>query len=246
MDLTAARRLGMRVSYTPDAPAAAVAELSVGLMLSLLRGIHLSNADLHQKIWHRHFGRRLGEVTVGLIGLGRVGSRVLEHLRGFDCPKILCNDIQPNLKLGEGLPIEWVEKETIYDRADLISLHVPLTPNTRDLISLAELEAMKSDALLLNTSRGGIIHEADLHQALTQNKIGGAAMDVFEQEPYSGPLSELQNCLMTAHMGSMSVDCRTRMEIEATQEALRFIGDEPLIGEVPEMEYELQLGMKLS
>jgi Lactate dehydrogenase and related dehydrogenases len=94
--------------------------------------------------------------------------------------------------------------------------------------------------LLVNTARGGIINEADLHSALKAGHLGGAAIDVFESEPYDGPLREIERCLLTAHMGSMSFDCRCRMELEATQEAVRFLTGQPLESEVPDTEYENQ------
>ena len=120
----------------------------------------------------------------------------------------------------------------------MISLHVPLTSKTRGLISEKEFKQMRSDALLINTSRGGIVHENDLFEALESNRISGAAIDVFEEEPYSGKLAMLDNCLLTAHMGSMSVDCRAQMEIEATREVARFLTNEPLESRVPDSEYQ--------
>jgi D-3-phosphoglycerate dehydrogenase len=99
---------------------------------------------------------------------------------------------------------------------------------------------MRPGTLLINTSRGGIINEQDLFTALESDQIAGAAIDVFEQEPYHGDLANLDQCLLTAHMGSMSVDCRARMEIEATEEVVRFISGELLQSVVPEAEYDNQ------
>lgn len=238
VDLLAARRRGIAVSYTPDAPAKAVADLTIGLMLSLLRQIHVSNTQLHAGHWQRFFGRRLGEVSIGLVGVGRIGTGVLGRLQGFGCPKILANDVRPNRSLETAFRFEWMDKASIYREADVISLHLPLSASTRNMIGRRELESMKPDALLINTSRGGIVNEADLHAVLRSGHLGGAAIDVFEQEPYRGPLQEIDRCLLTAHMGSMSVDCRTRMEVEATSDALRFLAGLPLESSVPEDEYE--------
>ena len=99
---------------------------------------------------------------------------------------------------------------------------------------------MKSDAVIINTARGGIINEQDLHDVMQAGHLSGAAIDVFEQDSYNGALTELERCHLTSHMGSMSIDCRTRMEIEATQEVIRFIKGQPLEGVVPEIEYEVQ------
>jgi len=240
VDLLAAERRGIRVSYTPDAPAPAVAELTLGLMLSLLRFAHVSNAQMHRGQWQRHFGRRIPEVTVGIIGMGRIGRRVLNHLRGFGVGRVLVNDLNPDPALSRDPGIEWVDKEEIYRRADLITLHVPLTPQTRDLIGSQQLRLMKPDALLINTSRGGIVNEQDLADALNAGHLAGAAADVFELEPYLGPLADIERCHLTSHLGSMSIDCRTRMEIEATEEALRFLSGKPLLNSVPPDEYQIQ------
>ena len=214
VDLLAAQKRGIKVSYTPDAPAPAVAELTLGIMLSLLRSLHVSNAQMHQGQWYRHFGRRLKEVTVGIIGVGRIGTRVLRLMKGFGTSKILVNDIMPDRELDSEFKLEWTSKENIYKEADIISLHIPLTCLTKNLIRKEDLLKIRPDAVLINTSRGGIINEVDLYEVLKSSHLSGAAIDVFEQEPYEGPLREVERCLLTAHMGSMSVDCRTRMEIE--------------------------------
>jgi D-3-phosphoglycerate dehydrogenase len=100
---------------------------------------------------------------------------------------------------------------------------------------------MKEDAMIINTSRGGIINEADLYNVLVKGHLQGAAVDVFDKEPYDGPLSKVKNCLLTAHMGSMSIDCRSRMELEATEEAIRFLSNRSLRNPVPSYEYDLQI-----
>lgn len=240
VDLMAAERRGIHVSYTPDAPAPAVAELTVGLMLSLLRSIHVSNLQMHAGQWYRHFGRRIPEITIGMIGTGRIGSRVLRRISSFGTPRVLVNDLSPDPKLIPELKLEWVSKEDIYKQADLISLHVPLTIHTKNMIRREHLLQMKRDALMINTSRGGVVNERDLAEVLQSGHLGGAAIDVFEREPYQGALAGIERCLLTSHMGSMSVDCRTRMEIEATEEAVRFLTGRPLEGKVPPAEYDVQ------
>jgi D-3-phosphoglycerate dehydrogenase len=240
IDLLAAERRGIKVSYTPDAPAPAVAELTIGLMLTLLRSVHISNAQMHRGEWQRHFGRRIPEITIGIIGTGRIGGRVLRRLQSFGSPRILVNDIRPDKNIAPELKLEWVGKEMIYRQADLISLHVPLTNQTKNMISRDELMKMKPDAMIINTSRGGIINETDLEIVLNNGHLSGAAIDVFDQEPYSGGLAKIERCLLTSHMGSMSIDCRTRMEIEATEEVIRFLSGHKLNGTVPLEEYDVQ------
>ena len=240
VDLLAAEARGIKVSYTPDAPAPAVAELTIGMMLTLLRSVHVSNSQMHAGQWYRFFGRRLSNVTIGIIGAGRIGKGVIKHLQGFGNPHILVNDIEPDLQFGDEYELEWVSKEQIYREADVISLHLPLTGKTKNMIRTEHLRMMKEDAIILNTARGGIINEDDLYDVLQTGHLSGAAIDVFDFEPYTGKLRDIERCLLTAHMGSMSVDCRTRMEIEATEEAVRFLTNKPLEGLVPEDEYEVQ------
>jgi D-3-phosphoglycerate dehydrogenase len=240
VDLLAARERGIKVSFTPDAPAPAVAELTIGLMLSLLRSINVSSAELHRGEWVRHFGRRIPELTIGIIGVGRIGQRVLRRLSSFGTPRVLVNDLNPDDKLIPQTKLEWTDKETIYKQADVISLHLPLTKHTKNMISAKHLDLMKPDAIIINTARGGIINELDLANAMNAGHLHGAAIDVFEREPYEGPLADIERCILTSHMGSMTVDCRTRMEIEATEEAVRFLKGLPLEREVPEDEYEVQ------
>lgn len=240
VDLLAAERHGILVSYTPDAPAPAVAELTVGLMLNLLRFIHVANAQIHRGEWQRHMGRRIPEVTIGIIGVGRIGQRVLRRLSIFGTPRILVNDIHPDTSLVPELKLEWVGKDEIYRNADVISLHVPLTPQTKNMIRREQLIQMKPDAIIINTSRGGIINERDLFEVLNSGHLNGAAIDVFEQEPYRGDLANIERCLLTSHMGSMSEDCRSRMEIQAIEETLRFLNGLPLESSVPQEEYKIQ------
>jgi len=237
VDLMAARRRGIHVSYTPDAPAPAVSELTIGLMLSLLRKVQRSNVEMHDGEWKRYFGKRLSESTVGIIGLGRIGRRVVHHLSGFGNVRVLVNDIVRDNLFVDQYGMEFVDKEVIYRESDVITLHVPLTSETKDLICADQISVMKDDVVLINTARGGIINEADLADAFSNNTIAGAAIDTFDFEPYSGDLTSYKDCLLTAHMGSMSVDCRSSMEIEATKEAVRYVLGQELLGTVPEYEY---------
>ena len=240
VDLLAAEKRNIAVSYTPDAPAPAVAELVVGFMYSLIRHVQVSNLQLHRSVWHRFLGKRLVSCRIGLIGMGRIGGMVLNHLKALGCSEILYNDID-HKELNATLEgIRFVEKEEIYRSADIISLHVPLTSLTKNMITLKEISKMKDGVFLINTSRGGIINERDLSVSLDNLKVAGAAIDVFEQEPYSGILTKHENCILTAHLGSMSVDCRSRMEIEATKEALSFLTHNIQKHAVPEDEYDIQ------
>jgi D-3-phosphoglycerate dehydrogenase len=237
VDLHAARAAGVKVSYTPDAPSPAAAELTVGLMLSLLRSIHIANEQVKKGAWHRYFGSRLSRSVVGIIGLGRIGSRVARLISSFEGVKILGYDIDENkYEPLNGLVVRSTLEE-IYSSCDLITLHVPLTSLTKGMISKKEIEQMKQCPYLVNAARGGVIDEDDLYEALSTDALKGAAIDVFEDEPYFGKLAKLENCLITAHMGSMTVDCRAKMEEEAVAETICFFKTGGQQSMVPETEY---------
>jgi D-3-phosphoglycerate dehydrogenase / 2-oxoglutarate reductase len=237
--LGAARARGVRVTYTPSAPSSAVAELAVAQMLSLLRKTLSVDQEIRNGVWHRRIGRRLGLMTVGIIGVGRIGRLVIDHIKGW-CPRILVNDLKRDAELSNRSGCIWTDTETIYREADIISLHVPLTPRTRGMIGRRELALMKPETILINTARGELVDEAALAAVLRARPGFSAAVDVFAEEPYSGELTTLDNCILSAHMGSATRDCRLRMELEAAQEVLRYLRGEPLAMPVPEEEYAIQ------
>ncbi|CAK0778941.1 Lactate dehydrogenase [Azospirillaceae bacterium] len=243
VDLQAARRHGVQVSYTPDAPAPAGAGLTVGLMLSVLRQTHLADRDLRAGLWKRRTGLRLAECVIGVIGVGRIGRKVIRHiLGGFPGVKILAHDIAPEFDLFSdalnGSAVVWTDRETILRQSDIITLHAPSTRKTRGMIAAETLSMMKPGAVLINTARGDLVDDVALVSALENGRLSGAAIDVFPQEPYSGPLQNCRNLLLTCHMGSMTVDCRARMEIEATQEAVRVLLGRPLLSSAPNDEID--------
>jgi len=240
--LAAVRARGIAVTYTPSAPSPAVAELTIGQILALLRKTPDADRGMREGIWDRRIGRLLGQLTVGVIGVGRVGRLVIQRLQGWS-PHILANDLIVDHEFASQTGCIWTEAETILREADIITLHVPLTRKTRHMIGKRELEIMKPDGILINTARGGIVDEAALAAALRSRPQFSAAVDVFEQEPYSGELNDLPNCLLSCHMASCTHDCRLQMEMEATQEVIRYFRGEPFATPVPEAEYLLQAEM---
>ena len=238
--LEAARTRGIAVAYTPDAPTAAVAELTMAQILALLRHTAAADRDMRQGVWHRRIGRSLSHMTVGVIGAGRVGRNVIRKLRNWGASRILANDLLTDPHFSEETGCHWVEVERILQEADILTLHVPLTKVTQGMIGEDELSSMKPDAILINTSRGGIVDEAALAEALRRRPQFSAAVDVFVDEPYSGELLTLQNCLLSCHMGAATRDTRLRMEMEAIEEVVRYFRNESLRNPVPEYEYVLQ------
>ncbi|MGK5092508.1 phosphoglycerate dehydrogenase [Deltaproteobacteria bacterium TL4] len=244
--LAKCKELGITVAYTPDAVTHAVAEFTVGMMVSVTRYVCQADRNARKPVWKRFIGKRIGESVLGIIGVGRIGTQIIRLISGFKPKEILVNDLKDKtqeiqqLRDQYGLCIRQVEKEEIYKNADILSLHVPLSPLTRNLINKDVFPQFRKDVFLINQARGGIVNESDLYEALKAQTIAGAAIDVFEQEPYTGPLTELENIVLTQHMGSCSFDCRSRMEIEAAENLIRFFKKEPLLGEVPEEEYTYQ------
>jgi D-3-phosphoglycerate dehydrogenase / 2-oxoglutarate reductase len=218
---------GIKVAYTPDAVTPAVAELTIGLILDVFRQITFADRELRNHGWSRPYGRRIATSTIGIVGFGRIGSMVGRLLTSFQPKEILVNDIKDvysaiQVIQEKQIRVRNATKEEIYKNSDLISLHVPREESTLNLISKKELEQMKSSAYLINTSRGGVVNEIDLENALKEKQIAGAALDVFEEEPYTGSLLSLESVVFTQHIGSCSDDCRADMEREAVEEVVRF------------------------
>src|SRR5262245_47745007 len=184
--LAAARARGIAVTYTPSAPSPAAAELTIAQMLALLRYTATADRGMRNGVWNRKIGRRLSGLTVGVIGVGRVGRLVIRHLHAFDPVRILANDLVTDDEFARQSGCLWIDKETIYREADIITLHVPLTRLTRGMIGHRELEILKPDAILINTARGGIVDETALATVLRARPNFSAAIDVFEEEPYVG------------------------------------------------------------
>lgn len=243
--LSLCRQKEITVTYTPDAVSMAVVELTIGLMVSLTRQVVFADREIRRGNWTRPFGKRLQESVIGIIGFGRVGSKVARYLSAFQPKKILVHDIKDKtdeVKALEstGLNIVTSNLESIYAESDIISLHVPYSNSTKYMIDQGVFAKMKPEAFIINTARGGIIREEHLYEALKNGKISGAALDVFEKEPYQGPLAELDNIILTQHIGSCSYDCRLNMESQAATDLVNFFNGLPLKNPVPEEEYQYQ------
>jgi D-3-phosphoglycerate dehydrogenase / 2-oxoglutarate reductase len=229
---------GIKVSYTPDAVTAAVAELTLGFMIQLPRQVHIADREIRKGGWSRPVGKRLGESVIGIIGCGRVGQYVLRLLKEFRPQKVLINDITDvscqvkTILENTAISYQFVSKEEIFSSADVITVHTPLTELTKKMISLDQLKKFQKTAYLINTARGEIVEEGSLYIALKNNWIAGAAIDVYEEEPYHGQLIELENTILTEHIGSCSFDCRLLMELGAAEEMVRFFQGEPLQNEI--------------
>ena len=246
VDLLAARERGIPVTHTPDGPSPATAELTVAAMMDIARGVSHADRTIRGEDWKRLVGVRVAGATVGVIGVGRIGKRVIRHLTGgFDDVRILANDLVPDEAFGREYGVAWTDKESIYRRSDFVTLHVPRTALTRHLIGAAELAMMKPSCRLLNMARGGIVDEAALAHALRTGEIAAAALDVYETEPYVGELAQLDNVVMTCHMGANTPDCRLAMETGAVLEVKNLLAGAPFTNPVAEIEYERAAGAEV-
>lgn len=230
VDLEAAKRRGIVVTTTPAANAKAVAELAVALILNLLRPVIDANQRTKAGDWPRLKGTSLEGKTVGLYGLGAIGKEVAHRLSGFECV-VLATDLRQDDSFAAKHGVEFVSAEELLQRADVLSLHVPGTPDTRGMVNSEFLGRMKAGAWLVNTARGDLIDELALAESLDTGRLRGAALDVFAEEPppSDGPLMRLDDVILTPHMGSHTDSSVNRMGQMALEECLRVLGgEEPL------------------
>ena len=212
VDVDAAARRGITVLTTPDATTDAVAELAVGLMLASLRGISTADRRLRAGEWTPHLGGLLRGRVVGIIGFGRIGRRVAELVGAFGARVTFFDPLHD----GDD-PRQVDSLGSLVATSDIVTLHAPLAEATRHMIDAAVLAGMKPGALLVNAARGELVDEAALLAALRAKRIS-AAVDCYATEPYSGPLRECDNVVLTAHMGSLTAETRAEMEQAAANE----------------------------
>lgn len=217
VDLQAAKELGIEVRNTPDAPAPAVAEMALALILSSLRNIPAMDRAMKSGSWEKRKGYLLGAKRVGIIGCGRIGSLVASLIQPFGC-QILGYD--PFLT--EHPVCTMSSLEHILSECDVISLHLPLNEHTKGIIGKDALSLMQPGALLVNTSRGPIVDEVALYEALKAGRVS-AALDVYSSEPYSGKLCEEGlSVILSPHQGSSAVETRGEMERQAAEHIIDY------------------------
>lgn len=223
VDLKAASERGIQVTITPGANSDSVADFAVALMLASCRNIVLMDKSIKAGEQKRPQGIEMYNKTLGVIGTGRIGQGVARRCSGFRM-KILANDIYRDIKFMEETGAEYVDFETLLKNSDFITIHSPLTEETRNMISARELRMMKKDAVLINTARGGVIDEDALYDALTTGEIRGAALDATLEEPlYDSPLIKCENCILTPHAGAATREASSRMSLMAAENAVEVL-----------------------
>lgn len=223
IDVKTATQRGILVTNTPGAVTESTADLTWGLLLSVARRIPEGDRYIRAGQWDAWrlmfmLGRDIHAQTLGIVGMGRIGQAVARRARGFGMRVLYHNRNRLEQAVEAELGATWVELSTLLRQADFVSLHVPLTAETRHCIGEAELRMMQPTAYLINTARGPVVEEPALIRALQEGWIAGAGLDVFEYEPQvPQSLRELDNVVLVPHIGSASVATRDKMAIMAAQ-----------------------------
>lgn len=214
VDLEYAKEKGIVVKNTPEGPTRGVAELTLAMTLTMLRKIPAADAAMHQHKWKKQIGNLILGKQIGVIGLGRIGRTVAELFRGIGNP-VIGYDPFAYKEWAAEKGVELMPFEDVLKNADIITLHVPGNKDKSPVIGEKEMALIKDGSWLVNISRGGVVSEEALYNALKSGKLTGAAVDVWSKEPYDGPLCDLDNIVMTPHLGSYAKEGKLKMEVDA-------------------------------
>jgi len=230
IDLKAAKSCGVMVANCPGANDQGVADLAFGLMLCMARDLPAADREVRDRTWKAHQGVELWRHTLGLVGLGHVGRAMAKRASGFEM-SVLAYDLYVTSQQGAEIGVEMRSLEQVLEQSDFVSLHVPLTTETRNLIGAAELARMQPHAYLINTARGGIVDEEALCAALRCGALAGAALDVYADEPpFASPLLELSNVVLTPHIGAHTRESIERVGVMAARNVVAALQDgRPLV-----------------
>ena len=233
VDLDAAADRGVLVFNTPTALTETVAEMTIALLLALLRKVVGADRAVRVGEWDKKYSNLIGVElmgkTVGIVGLGRIGTAVARRLKGFDV-NLLYYDVVERRSIEEELGIRRVDFDELLSTSDIITFHVPLTPKTHNMVSQREFNMMKKGVYLVNTARGKIMDEEALIDAFRSGKVAGAALDVFEEEPprADNPLLSFKKVVLTPHIGASTREAMRRMAIQCSRGVLKvFRGETP-------------------
>ena len=225
VDLEAATARGVMVMNTPGGNTTSAAEHTLSMLLSLAKHIPQATASMKGGKWEKSkfLSVEVSGKVLGIIGLGRIGTEVAKRAKAFNL-RVLAYDPFSSAEAAQSLGVELVELPDLYRLSDFITVHTPLTPETKNLISAATIREMKDGVRIVNCARGGIVNEADLCEALKSGKVAGAALDVFSQEPLtSSPLFGLSNFISTPHLGASSEEAQEAVAVEIAQQAIDYL-----------------------
>lgn len=229
IDVKAATEKDIVVTNTPSANLNAVAELTIGLMFSLIRGIPRADKCLRDKKWKRIIGDEVEGKILGIIGLGNIGRAVAKKAKGLGM-KVLAYDVHQDREFAREQQIEYLPLQELLQKSQIVSLHLPLNSQTRHILNKDNLKSLSEDCYLINTARGELIDENALYELLREGKIRGAALDVFGKEPpFESPLLSLENVVLTSHIGAYTRKAIEKMDMMAARNTLLVLqGKEPL------------------
>jgi D-3-phosphoglycerate dehydrogenase len=225
VDLRAATKKGIVVMNTPQENAIAAAEHTIAMMLSISRKIPQATATMRAGKWEKRkfVGVELYSKTLGLIGIGVIGTIVADRARGLKM-KVIGYDPYLSKEVAEKKGVELVSMDELLNKSDFISVHTPLTDETRNLIDKNSFRKMRNGVILINCARGGIVNEKDLYEAIKEGKVAGAALDVFEKEPAIGnPLLELEEVIGTPHLGASTGEAQENVSIAIAQQIVDYL-----------------------
>uniref|UniRef100_A0AAZ3SV82 Glyoxylate reductase/hydroxypyruvate reductase n=1 Tax=Oncorhynchus tshawytscha TaxID=74940 RepID=A0AAZ3SV82_ONCTS len=230
---------GIRVGYTPDVLTDSVAELTVALLLTTSRRLIEATHEAKSGGWGTWrtlwlCGYELANSTVGILGLGRIGVAIAERLKPFKVKKFIYTDVAPRPELASLIDAEYVSMDELASQSDFLTVCCALTPETKDICNKDLFSKMKNTSIFINTSRGGVVDQEDLYEALSSGQIAGAGLDVTVPEPLptSHPLFTLNNCVILPHIASASYSTRNAMSALAANNLLLGLKGQPMIKEL--------------
>ncbi|KJS31513.1 MAG: 3-phosphoglycerate dehydrogenase [Desulfatitalea sp. BRH_c12] len=234
VDIPAATKRGVVVMNTPTGNVVTTAEHAIAMMLALSRRIPEGTFSLKQGRWEKKNlqGRELYKKTLGVIGYGKIGSIVADRGRGLRMRVIIYDPFVPPEKI-ENDGFEFASLEDLYKQSDYITVHVPKLKNTANLLNKEAFAQMKTGVMVINCARGGIINEADLHEAIVAGKVAGAALDVFETEPPGqNPLLSLEQVICTPHLGASTKEAQANVAVMVAQQIIDYLTDGTIVNAV--------------
>ncbi len=223
VDRDYAKTKGIVVVNTPDGPTQPVAELTLAMTMALLKRIPQAHYSLKNRQWKKQIGNLLQGKTVGVIGLGRIGRKVANMFRALG-NEVIGYDLVPDQVWARDNSVTVTSMEDVLKQADIITLHIPGNVDKTPVLSKEQLALMQPSSFLINIARGGVVDEDALYDSLKNNRIAGAAIDVYSKEPYDGPLLELDNAIFTPHLGSYAAEAKLKMETDAVQNLIDELG----------------------
>ena len=222
VDLAAAKKRNITILNTPDVPATAVAELAISMYFSLSRNLRPQANSMGMRKWERLESHLVSGKTLGIIGFGRIGRKIAEYCKPFAMQLLVCDPLLTKETL-DNSHAQLVKMETLLANADIVSIHASKSNSL--ILNADDYTKMRKGAILVNLSRGGMIDEQGLVNALQSKHLAGAGLDVFEEEPYTGPLCDFENVILTPHCATLPIETRVAMEYECIDKAVRFVNN---------------------